>query len=107
MQHTCGIPTGRETIFTTVRRVSVPGRSVPIMPRTATAERVDRAALLDFLPARHQAVLLTHRRGGGGQHSPVTCGMDAAGHLVVPTCSITGWGPISTGGFPAAGGDKL
>lgn len=55
------------------------------MPRTATTDRVDRPALLDFLRVRHQAVLLTHRRSGGVQLSPVTCGLDDAGHLVVST----------------------
>ena len=55
------------------------------MPRTATADRVDRAALLEFLRPRHQAVLLTHRRDGGAQLSPVTCGVDADGRIVVST----------------------
>ena len=44
-------------------------RSVAVMPRTATADRVDREALLEFLRPRHQAVLLTRRREGGAQLS--------------------------------------
>ncbi|HYO35296.1 MAG TPA: PPOX class F420-dependent oxidoreductase [Geodermatophilus sp.] len=54
------------------------------MPRTARADRVDRAALLDFLRARSRAVLLTRRREGV-QLSPVTYGVDAAGRVVVST----------------------
>jgi PPOX class probable F420-dependent enzyme len=55
------------------------------MPRTATADRVDRAALLEFLRPRHRAVLLTRRRDGSPQLSPVTCGVDAEGRVVVST----------------------
>jgi PPOX class probable F420-dependent enzyme len=55
------------------------------MPKIATADRVDRDALLDFLRPRHRAVLLTRRRGGGVQLSPVTCGVDAEGRVVVST----------------------
>ncbi|MGY1774017.1 PPOX class F420-dependent oxidoreductase [Blastococcus sp. SYSU D00813] len=55
------------------------------MPRTATADRVDRAALLDFLRPRHKAVLVTRRASGGPQLSPVTCGVDAEGRVVVST----------------------
>ena len=55
------------------------------MPKTATADRVDRDALLDFLRPRHQAVLLTRRRDGSAQMSPVTCGLDAEGRIVVST----------------------
>ena len=55
------------------------------MPKTATADRVDRDALLEFLRPRHQAVLLTRRRSGGPQLSPVTCGVDGEGRIVVST----------------------
>ncbi len=54
------------------------------MPRTARADRVDRAALLDFLRPRHRAVLLTRRREGV-QLSPVTYGVDGEGRVVVST----------------------
>ncbi len=54
------------------------------MPRTARADRVDRAALLDFLRPRSRAVLLTRRREGV-QLSPVTYGVDATGRVVVST----------------------
>jgi PPOX class probable F420-dependent enzyme len=55
------------------------------MPRTATADRVDRAALLDFLRPRHHALLLTRRASGGPQLSPVTFGVDAEERVVVST----------------------
>jgi PPOX class probable F420-dependent enzyme len=55
------------------------------MPRTATADRVDRDALLEFLRPRHRAVLVTRRRDRGVQLSPVTCGVDAEGRVVIST----------------------
>jgi PPOX class probable F420-dependent enzyme len=55
------------------------------MPKTATADRVDRDGLLAFLRPRHRAVLMTHRRDGSPQFSPVTYGVDAAGRVVVST----------------------
>jgi PPOX class probable F420-dependent enzyme len=55
------------------------------MPKTATADQVDRDALLAFLRPRHRAVLVTRRRDDGVQLSPVTCGVDAAGRIVVST----------------------
>ena len=55
------------------------------MPRIATADRVDRSALLEFLRPRHRAVLLTRRASGAPQLSPVTCGVDAEGRVVVST----------------------
>jgi len=54
------------------------------MPRTATADRVDREGLVEFLRSRHKAVLVTRRREGV-QLSPVTCGVDAEGRIVVST----------------------
>lgn len=55
------------------------------MPKIATADRVDRESLLEFLRPRHRAVLLTRRREGGVQLSPVTFGVDAEGRVVVST----------------------
>ena len=55
------------------------------MPRTATATHVDRATLIEFLRPRHRAILLTRRRSGGVQLSPVTCGVDDDGRIVVST----------------------
>ncbi len=84
-------------------------------PRIATASTVDRSELLDFLGQRHHAVLVTMRRTGGSQLSPITCGVDEAGRVLVSsypqrakvhnirrdsTVDITRWGPVATGGFP-------
>lgn len=55
------------------------------MPEFATADRVDRDALLEFLRPRHRAVLVTTRADGRPQSSPVTCGVDAEGRIVVST----------------------
>ncbi len=51
----------------------------------ATNDRVDRAGLQAFLADRHRAVLITARADGGPQSSPVTCGVDAAGRVVIST----------------------
>ncbi|MCZ2805261.1 PPOX class F420-dependent oxidoreductase [Modestobacter sp. VKM Ac-2983] len=55
------------------------------MPKTATADRVDRDELLAFLRPRHKALLLTRRSEGSPQLSPVTCGVDDQGRVVVST----------------------
>ncbi|GIH62384.1 PPOX class F420-dependent oxidoreductase [Microbispora siamensis] len=54
-------------------------------PRIATAEKVSREQLLEFVRDRHRAILITTRRDGGPQASPVTCGVDAEGRIVVST----------------------
>jgi PPOX class probable F420-dependent enzyme len=56
------------------------------MPRTiATSNRVDRDRLVEFLATRHRAILLTTRADGRPQSSPVTCGVDAVGRIVIST----------------------
>jgi PPOX class probable F420-dependent enzyme len=56
------------------------------MARTiATTTVVDRDELTGFLRPRHRIILLTPRRDGGWQGSPVTAGTDAAGRVVVST----------------------
>jgi PPOX class probable F420-dependent enzyme len=55
------------------------------VPRTATADRVDRDELLAFLRARTHAVLMTRRASGAPQLSPVTFGVDGEGRVVVST----------------------
>lgn len=55
------------------------------MARIATAERVDRSALLEFLRPRHRGLLVTTRSNGRPQMSPVTCGVDTEGRIVVST----------------------
>ncbi|MEB3369127.1 PPOX class F420-dependent oxidoreductase [Saccharopolyspora sp. S2-29] len=51
----------------------------------ATADKVDREALLEFLRPRHKAILLTSRADGRPQMSPLTCGVDTEGRLVIST----------------------
>ncbi|MFI5776922.1 PPOX class F420-dependent oxidoreductase [Nocardia sp. NPDC051570] len=55
------------------------------MPRIATADAVERAELLEFLRTRHRGVLITTRADGRPQLSPVTCGLDPEGRIVVST----------------------
>ncbi|WP_191299788.1 PPOX class F420-dependent oxidoreductase [Lentzea cavernae] len=56
------------------------------MPKIATADVVDRPQLLEFLSTRHHGLLITHRGSTGGlQVSPVSCGVDSQGRVVVAT----------------------
>jgi PPOX class probable F420-dependent enzyme len=54
-------------------------------PRIATNEIVDLDALLGFARKRHHGILLTVRGDGAPQASPVTCGVDGDGRIVVST----------------------
>jgi PPOX class probable F420-dependent enzyme len=51
----------------------------------ATTDRVELADLLDFVRERHHVVLLTHKRDGSPQLSPVAAGVDDDGRVVVAT----------------------
>jgi PPOX class probable F420-dependent enzyme len=54
------------------------------MPRTiATNTTVELNELLDFVRPRHQMILVTRRKDGTAQLSPVTGGVDSAGRLVI------------------------
>ncbi|NGO69269.1 PPOX class F420-dependent oxidoreductase [Streptomyces boncukensis] len=55
-------------------------------PSIATNTRVGIEELLDFVRPRHRAVLLTRRADGTPQASPLTCGVDEAGRVVMSTC---------------------
>ena len=56
------------------------------MPRRiATTTEVDLAALLDFVRPRHRMVVITARRDGRPQASPVTGGVDDQGRIVIST----------------------
>jgi PPOX class probable F420-dependent enzyme len=56
------------------------------MPRPiATTTDVDREALLEFVRPRHRMVLITTRRDGRPQASPVTGGVDPDGRIVIST----------------------
>ncbi|MFX4292427.1 PPOX class F420-dependent oxidoreductase [Streptomyces bohaiensis] len=54
-------------------------------PSIATNTRVELPELLEFLRPRHRAVLLTRRSDGSPQGSPLTCGVDDSGRLVMST----------------------
>jgi PPOX class probable F420-dependent enzyme len=56
------------------------------MPRKiATNDRVERQALLAFLAKRHHGIVITTRADGRPQASPVSCGVDSEGRIVVST----------------------
>jgi len=57
-------------------------------PRTATAERVDRSAMEEFVRPRHHGTLVTFRRDESPQMSPVACGLDGEGRVVVSTYAL-------------------
>ena len=54
-------------------------------PRIATTTEVDRDTLLDFVRPRHRMVVITARRDGRPQASPVTGGVDDQGRIVIST----------------------
>jgi PPOX class probable F420-dependent enzyme len=54
-------------------------------PSIATNTEVDREGLLDFARPRHRMVLVTRRRDGSPQLSPVTGGVDGEGRIVIST----------------------
>jgi PPOX class probable F420-dependent enzyme len=53
--------------------------------RIATNTVVTRDELADFIRARHNAIVITTRKDGRPQASPVTCGVDDAGRIVIAT----------------------
>ena len=55
------------------------------MPTIASADRVDRDGLQEFVRPRHRFVLQTVRQDGRPHLSPVTGGVDEGGRLVVST----------------------
>ena len=55
------------------------------MVTIATTTRVDRDGLLEFVRPRHRITLVTTRRDGRPQVSPVTGGVDEDGRIVVST----------------------
>jgi PPOX class probable F420-dependent enzyme len=56
------------------------------VPRTAARNvPVDRDELLAFIRPRHNGILVTTRRDGRPQLSPVTMGVDSDGRIVVST----------------------
>lgn len=56
------------------------------MPKTiATNKKVSRDELLEFIRPRHHAIVITTRKDGRPQASPVTCGVDEQGRIVIAT----------------------
>ncbi|MGB3257391.1 MAG: PPOX class F420-dependent oxidoreductase [Ornithinimicrobium sp.] len=51
----------------------------------ATADRVSRSEMEQFIRSRHRATMVTQRRSGGLQMSPVSCGVDEQGRVVIST----------------------
>jgi PPOX class probable F420-dependent enzyme len=56
-----------------------------VSPQIAVNTAVSRDELLDFIRPRHHAIVITARTDGRPQASPVTCGVDAEGRIVVAT----------------------
>ena len=54
-------------------------------PNIASNTSVSLDELLDFVQPRHRAILLTRRTDGSPQGSPLTCGVDDSGRIVVST----------------------
>ena len=54
-------------------------------PQIAVNTTVSRDELTEFVSARHHAIVITARTDGRPQASPVTCGVDAEGRIVVAT----------------------
>ncbi|MET7514476.1 PPOX class F420-dependent oxidoreductase [Streptomyces sp. NPDC005480] len=54
-------------------------------PSIASNTRVSLDELLGFVRPRHRALLLTARADGTPQASPLTCGVDDSGRIVVST----------------------
>jgi PPOX class probable F420-dependent enzyme len=53
--------------------------------KIATNTAVSRDELLDFIRSRHHAIVITARVDGSPQASPVTCGVDEVGRIVIAT----------------------
>ena len=54
-------------------------------PQIATNTTVTQDELVDFIRPRHNAIVITTRADGGPQASPVSCGVDGSGRIVVAT----------------------
>lgn len=54
-------------------------------PQIASNTQVGLDALLEFVRPRHRAILITRRGDGSPQASPLTCGVDDSGRIVMST----------------------
>ena len=61
------------------------GVSIAGMPKVATVDTVSRDELLGFLRPRHKGIYAATRGDGRPQLSPVSCGVDPEGRIVVST----------------------
>jgi PPOX class probable F420-dependent enzyme len=55
------------------------------VPKIATVDAVDAAQLIEFLRPRHRAIVVTRRKDGSPQMSPVSFGVDVEGRIVIAT----------------------
>ena len=53
--------------------------------KIATNTVVTRDELLEFIRTRHRGIVITTREDGRPQASPVTCGVDGEGRIVIAT----------------------
>jgi PPOX class probable F420-dependent enzyme len=53
--------------------------------KIATNTVVSSGELIEFIKTRHHAIVITARKDGGPQASPVTCGVDEQGRIVIAT----------------------
>jgi PPOX class probable F420-dependent enzyme len=53
--------------------------------KIATTTAASRDELLDFIRPRHHAIVITTRADSRPQASPVTCGVDGQGRIVIAT----------------------
>jgi PPOX class probable F420-dependent enzyme len=72
-------------MITAGRVIRTPRRRLDTVANTATNDRVGREELTEFLRTRHHAIVVTRRKDGGEQTSPVTLGIDDQGRLLVST----------------------
>jgi PPOX class probable F420-dependent enzyme len=61
------------------------GVNIAGMAKVATADIVSRDELLEFLRPRHKGIYAATRTDGRPQLSPVSCGVDPEGRIVVST----------------------
>jgi PPOX class probable F420-dependent enzyme len=59
--------------------------SVNVARKIATNTVVAKDELIEFIKVRHHAIVITTRKDGGPQASPVTCGVDDQGRIVIAT----------------------
>ena len=61
------------------------GHTALVPKKIATNDRVDRDGLLEFVRPRHRMILVTKRKDGSPQLSPVSGGVDDEGRIVIST----------------------